>query len=211
MGSGPTRTISWTRATRSSSAGGCAGARPRRAGTSRCRSCTSGPCPRACPRGSGSTSTPRCSSRRSARLRQRKTVRSEVHPSAPMPGTFKTEAVVLRTIRYGEADRVLHLYSSTNGRIGAIAKGVRRPKSRFGGRLEPFFRLDLVLHRGRGDLATVTSAHTVAAHASLRSSGPALAAGARARGGGLRPPGGGGGEPPGPTVLFRYLSLLVGP
>ena len=75
-----------------------------------------------------------------------------------MPGSYKTEAIVLRSIRYGEADRILHLYSATRGRIGAIAKGSRRPRSRFGGRLEPFFRLDLVLHEGRGDLATVTSA-----------------------------------------------------
>jgi len=66
--------------------------------------------------------------------------------------TLKTEAVVLRSIRYGEADRILHLYSKTKGRIGAIAKGARRPKSRFGGRLEPFFRLDLILHEGRGEL-----------------------------------------------------------
>src|SRR5204863_9256458 len=76
---------------------------------------------------------------------------------ARMPGTYKTEAVVLRSIRYGEADRVLHLYSSSRGRISAIAKGSRRPRSRFGGRLEPFFRLDLVLHEGRGELATVTA------------------------------------------------------
>ncbi|MFL5870346.1 MAG: DNA repair protein RecO [Solirubrobacterales bacterium] len=97
-----------------------------------------------------------------------------------MAGKFKTEAIVLRSIRYGEADRVLHLYSATRGRIGAIAKGSRRPKSRFGGRLEPFFRLQLVLYEGRGDLATVTSADTVAAHADLRRSGPALTAAARA-------------------------------
>ncbi len=75
-----------------------------------------------------------------------------------MPGSYKTEAIVLRSIRYGEADRVLHLYSATRGRINAIAKGSRRPKSRFGGRLEPYFRLDLVLYEGRGELATVTSA-----------------------------------------------------
>ena len=75
-----------------------------------------------------------------------------------MPGkTVKTEAVVLRSIRYGEADRILHLYSTTRGRIGAIAKGARKPRSRFGGRLEPFFRLDLLLHEGRGELLTVTS------------------------------------------------------
>jgi DNA repair protein RecO (recombination protein O) len=85
-----------------------------------------------------------------------------------MPGSFKTEAIVLRSIRYGEADRILHLYSRERGRIGAVAKGVRRPKSRFGGRLEPLFRVGLVLHEGRGDLHTVTSAQTVHAHATLR-------------------------------------------
>jgi DNA repair protein RecO (recombination protein O) len=85
-----------------------------------------------------------------------------------VPGLFKTEAIVLRSIRYGEADRILHLYTRERGRIGAIAKGVRRPKSRFGGRLEPLFRVDLVLHEGRGDLSTVTSASTVSAHPHLR-------------------------------------------
>ena len=91
-----------------------------------------------------------------------------------MPGLFKTEAVVLRSIRYGEADRILHLYTRERGRVGAIAKGVRRPKSRFGGRLEPLFRVDLVLHEGRGELATVTSASTVSAHPRLRDTREAL-------------------------------------
>jgi DNA repair protein RecO (recombination protein O) len=85
-----------------------------------------------------------------------------------MPGQFKTEAVVLRTFRYGEADRILHLYTAERGRVGAIAKGVRRVKSRFGGRLEPLFRVNLVLHEGRGELCTVTQAETVAAHPALR-------------------------------------------
>ena len=58
-----------------------------------------------------------------------------------MAGSLKTEAIVLRSIRFGEADRVLHLYTPQRGRVSAIAKGVRRSKSRFGGRLEPFFRL----------------------------------------------------------------------
>ena len=92
-----------------------------------------------------------------------------------MPGSFKTEAIVLRSIRYGEADRILHLYSRERGRIGAVAKGVRRPKSRFGGRLEPLFRVNLVLHEGRGELCTVTSAQTVHAHAALRESRAPLA------------------------------------
>jgi DNA repair protein RecO (recombination protein O) len=127
-----------------------------------------------------------------------------------MPGTYKTEAVVLRSIRYGEADRVLHLYSATRGRVGAIAKGSRRPRSRFGGRLEPFFRLDLVLHEGRGELATVTSAHTVAAHPSLRSSGPSLMAAARGCDAVLRLLDSAEANTPAYNLLCRYLGLLDG-
>jgi DNA repair protein RecO (recombination protein O) len=125
-------------------------------------------------------------------------------------GKFKTEAVVLRSIRYGEADRVLHLYSATQGRIGAIAKGVRRPRSRFGGRLEPFFRLDLVLHQGRGDLATVTAAHTLAAHPNLRANGPALGAAARACDAVLRLLDSEEANPAAYNLLCRYLAILDG-
>lgn len=120
----------------------------------------------------------------------------------------KTEAVVLRSIRYGEADRILHLYSKTRGRIGAIAKGARKPRSRFGGRLEPFFRLDLVLHEGRGDLLTVTSATTVDGYPRLRSSGVALTAGARGCDAVLRLLDSAEPNPPAYNLLCRYLSLL---
>jgi DNA repair protein RecO (recombination protein O) len=97
-----------------------------------------------------------------------------------MGRAVKTEAVVLRSMRYGEADRILHLYTPARGRIGAIAKGVRRARSRFGGRLEPFFRLTIELHEGRGELLTVTGAQTVDAHARLREDASALDAAARA-------------------------------
>jgi DNA repair protein RecO (recombination protein O) len=97
-----------------------------------------------------------------------------------VPAPVKTEAVVLRSIRYGEADRVLHLYTADRGRIGAIAKGVRRARSRFGGRLEPFFRVQVMLHEGRGDLHTVTGAETVAAHPRLREDPGAIDAASRA-------------------------------
>ena len=97
-----------------------------------------------------------------------------------MPGAVKTEGIVLRSIRYGEADRILHLYTPHRGRVSAIAKGVRRSRSRFGGRLEPFFRLRLVLHEGRSDLLTVTAAETIAPHARLREDARALDAAARA-------------------------------
>jgi len=97
-----------------------------------------------------------------------------------VPGSLKTEAVVLRTIRYGEADRVLHLYTPERGRVSAIAKGVRRAKSRFGGRLEPFFRLNLVLYQGKSDLMTDTSAETVAGHPRLREHAATIDGAARA-------------------------------
>ncbi len=97
-----------------------------------------------------------------------------------MAGPLTTEAVVLRSMRYGEADRILHVYTPMRGRIGAIAKGVRRSKSRFGGRLEPFFRIELGLHEGRSDLLTVTSAQTVEPFARLRSNADALDGAARA-------------------------------
>ena len=97
-----------------------------------------------------------------------------------MPAPLRTEAIVLRSIRYGEADRILHLYTPQHGRIGAIAKGARRSRSRFGARLEPFFRVLVVLHAGRGDLFTVTSVDTVAFHAPLRDQWATLDAAARA-------------------------------
>jgi DNA repair protein RecO (recombination protein O) len=125
--------------------------------------------------------------------------------------TLKTEAVVLRSIRYGEADRILHLYSRTRGRIGAIAKGARRPKSRFGGRLEPFFRLDLVLHEGRGELLTVTNVATVDGFPRLRASGPALGAAARACDAVLRLLDTPEPNPPAYNLLCRYLALLDDP
>ncbi|HZT93277.1 MAG TPA: DNA repair protein RecO [Gaiellaceae bacterium] len=82
--------------------------------------------------------------------------------------TYSTEAVVLRSIRLGEADRVLHLYTQAHGRVGAVAKGVRKTKSRFGARLEPLSHVELVLHRGRGELETVTAAQLVRSHRETR-------------------------------------------
>src|SRR5207237_792018 len=81
---------------------------------------------------------------------------------------YSTEAVVLRSIRFGEADRVLHLYTEAHGRVGAVAKGVRKTMSRFGARLEPLSHVELVLHRGRGELQTVTAAQLVRSHREAR-------------------------------------------
>jgi DNA repair protein RecO (recombination protein O) len=97
-----------------------------------------------------------------------------------MAGPLRTEAIVLRSMRYGEADRILHLYTPDRGRLSAIAKGARRARSRFGARLEPFFHVRAVLHEGRSELLTVTGVDTIAAHGRLREQAATLDAAARA-------------------------------
>ncbi|HEY2006477.1 MAG TPA: DNA repair protein RecO [Solirubrobacteraceae bacterium] len=97
-----------------------------------------------------------------------------------MPGPLKTEAIVLRSIRYGEADRILHIYTLAHGRLSAIAKGARRSRSRFGARLEPFMHVRALLHEGRSDLLTVTGVDTISIHAGLREHAATLDAAARA-------------------------------
>jgi len=82
--------------------------------------------------------------------------------------TYRTEAVVLRSFRLGEADRVLHLYTLDRGRIGAVAKGIRKTKSRFGARLEPLSHVELLLHQGSGDLQTVTGVELIRSHRRVR-------------------------------------------
>jgi DNA repair protein RecO (recombination protein O) len=82
--------------------------------------------------------------------------------------SYKTEAVVLRSFRFGEADRVLHLYTLDRGRIGAVAKGIRRTKSRFGARLEPLSHVELLLHQGSGELQTITGVELIESHRPAR-------------------------------------------
>jgi DNA repair protein RecO (recombination protein O) len=81
---------------------------------------------------------------------------------------YQTEAVVLRSFRLGEADRVLHLYTVAHGRIGAVAKGVRKTKSRFGARLEPLSHVQISLHRGASELQTITGVDLLASHRRAR-------------------------------------------
>ena len=97
-----------------------------------------------------------------------------------MPGPLRTDAIVLRSIRYGEADRILHVYTPEHGRLSAIAKGARRSRSRFGARLEPFMHVRAVLHQGRSDLLTVTAVDSVAVHRMLREHAATLDCAARA-------------------------------
>jgi DNA repair protein RecO (recombination protein O) len=84
-----------------------------------------------------------------------------------MPGLYKDEGVVLRTVKLGEADRIVTLLTRSNGKVRAVAKGIRKTKSRFGARLEPFTRVQLIVYRGR-DLDTITSADIVSSFREVR-------------------------------------------
>jgi DNA repair protein RecO (recombination protein O) len=77
------------------------------------------------------------------------------------------QGIVLRSFPFGEADRVVVLLSPNHGKVRAVAKGVRKTKSRFGGRLEPFTHVDLVLYEGR-NLDTITQAEVIEAFPRLR-------------------------------------------
>jgi DNA repair protein RecO (recombination protein O) len=83
----------------------------------------------------------------------------------PRPRSYKTRAIVLGHLDLGEADRIITLLTPEDGKFRAIAKGVRRQRSRIGGSVEPFAELDLVLARGR-DLDVITAVDV--AHAWLR-------------------------------------------
>lgn len=77
--------------------------------------------------------------------------------------TYRTEGVVLRTYKLGEADRIIVLLTREHGQVRAVAKGVRRTSSKFGARLEPFMTVDLQLVAGR-TLDVVTQAQTRGAY-----------------------------------------------
>lgn len=77
-----------------------------------------------------------------------------------MPGLYKDEGVILKTIKLGEADRIVTIFTRSNGKVRAVAKGVRKTKSRFGARLEPFTQAQLMIYKGR-NLDTITSVDIV--------------------------------------------------
>ena len=80
---------------------------------------------------------------------------------------YKSKGIVLRSIRYGEADRILDLYTRDAGLVSAIVKGIRRTKSRFGARLEPLSCVDFLAYQGR-TLDTLTQAETLRSFHGIR-------------------------------------------
>ena len=80
---------------------------------------------------------------------------------------YKNKGIVLRSIRYGEADRIIELYTQEAGLISAIAKGIRRTKSRFGGRLEPLSCVEFLAYKGR-TLDTITQVEVLRSFRGVR-------------------------------------------
>jgi len=80
---------------------------------------------------------------------------------------YRDEGVVLRTYKLGEADRIVVLATREHGKVRAVAKGVRKTRSKFGARLEPLSRVALQLYEGRG-LDTITQAEGIDAFRSIR-------------------------------------------
>ncbi len=80
---------------------------------------------------------------------------------------YKSKGIVLRSIRYGEADRILDLYTEDFGLISAIAKGIRRTKSRFGGRLEPLSCVEFLAYEGK-TLDTITQVEVLRSFRGVR-------------------------------------------
>jgi DNA repair protein RecO (recombination protein O) len=81
---------------------------------------------------------------------------------------YKEQGVVLSRIKLGEADRIVTILTQGSGKVRAVAKGIRRTKSKFGARLEPFTHVSLMFYRGRGALDTVAQAEIIASFRPLR-------------------------------------------
>lgn len=77
-------------------------------------------------------------------------------------------AIVLRTYKFGEADRIVVLLSEEGGKLRAVAKGVRKGKSRFGARLEPSSCIKVELYRGQGELYTIVGAEAISHYRNIR-------------------------------------------
>jgi DNA repair protein RecO (recombination protein O) len=81
---------------------------------------------------------------------------------------YKEQGIVLRSVKLGEADKIVTILTQGSGKVRAVAKGIRKTTSRFGGRLEPFTHVNLMLYRGRGALDTITQVEIIAPHRNIR-------------------------------------------
>ncbi len=80
---------------------------------------------------------------------------------------YKEQGVVLRSVKLGEADKIVTVMTQGAGKVRAVAKGIRKTTSRFGARLEPFTHVSLMVYRGRGSLDTVSQAEIISPFRSI--------------------------------------------
>src|SRR5205807_2728492 len=97
------------------------------------------------------------------------------YDSSHMP-LYKEQGIVLRSIKLGEADKIVTILTQGSGKVRGVAKGIRRTHSKFGARLEPFTHVSLMLYRGR-NLDTVAQAEIVSPFTRTRSDLGLIAAG----------------------------------
>jgi len=90
---------------------------------------------------------------------------------------YKEQGVVLRSVKLGEADKIVTVMTQGSGKVRAVAKGIRKTSSRFGARLEPLTHVSLMLYRGRGALDTVSQAEIVSSFRAIRDDLALFAAG----------------------------------
>lgn len=95
-------------------------------------------------------------------------------PTMPL---YKEQGVVLRSVKLGEADKIVTVMTQGAGKVRAVAKGIRKTTSRFGARLEPLTHVSLMIYRGRGSLDTVSQAEIVNPFRALRDDLGSFAAG----------------------------------
>ena len=76
-------------------------------------------------------------------------------------GLYRDNAIVLRTWKLGESDRIVSLMTQANGKVRCVAKGARKTRSRFGARVQPTNHLQVQLYRGKGELNTLTQTETI--------------------------------------------------
>ena len=81
---------------------------------------------------------------------------------------YRDQGVVLRSVKLGETDRIVTILAQGSGKVRGVAKGVRKPGSRFGARLEPTSHVAFQCYRGRGELDVVTQVETIDANRALR-------------------------------------------
>jgi len=81
---------------------------------------------------------------------------------------YRDQAVVLRTWKLGEADRIVSMLTRDHGKVRGVAKGVRRTRSKFGARLEPTSHVAIQLYEGKSDLHTITQVETINRFVNLR-------------------------------------------